>query len=125
MAPGISTSHRPPRMGATHGASSRRLKEAYVDITPFISSLVTIVIAIVGGYVAMKNANNANFTELKVQIASLSTQLTDLKADVEKHNQVVERTYRVETDLHTAFKRIDELKERDEKLEQKIEKFHG
>ena len=96
-----------------------------MDITPFISSIVTIVIAIVGGYVAMKNANNANFTELKVQIASLSTQLTDLKADVEKHNQVVERTYRVETDLHTAFKRIDELKERDEKLEQKIEKFHG
>ena len=95
-----------------------------VDITPYIGSIVTIAIAIVGGYVAMKNANNANFTELKVQIAKLSQQVDDLKGDVEKHNQVVERTIKVENSLDAAWHRIDELKETDKEITQKIEKLH-
>lgn len=104
-------------------ASSR--KGEGVDITPYIGSIVTVIVAIVGGYVAMKNANNEKFNALSVQIASLSQQVTGLKEDVEKHNGAVERTYKLESDVHTAFKRIDELKTRDEKLEARIEKFHG
>ena len=96
-----------------------------MDFTPYIGSIVTVIVAIVGGYVAMKNANNEKFNALSVQIAALSQQVSDLKDDVEKHNSVVERVYKLETDMHTAYKRIDESKERDEKLEQKIEKFHG
>lgn len=111
-------------VGQFNWKRTHRKKVGGVDITPYIGSIVTIIIAIVGGYVAMKNANNANFTELKVQIAALAQQVADLKEDVEKHNSVVERTYRVETDLHTAFKRIDELKERDDKIEGRIEKLH-
>ena len=95
-----------------------------MDITPYLSPLVAAVIAIVGAYVAMKNANNAKFEALSIQIAKLTQQITDLRSDVEKHNNVVERTFVVETNLHTAFKRIDELKERDEKIEAKIEKLH-
>ena len=95
-----------------------------MDITPYIGSIVTVVIAIVGGYVAMKNANNEKFNELSVQIATIQTKVDDLRRDVEKHNDVVERTHKLEADLHTAFKRIDELKERDEKIEQRIEKLH-
>ena len=96
-----------------------------MDISPYISSIVAAVIAIVGAYVAMKNANNAKFEALSVQIAQLSQQVVDLRADVEKHNSIVERTYIVETNLHTAFKRIDELKAEDEKIAAKIEKLHG
>lgn len=92
-----------------------------MDITPYISPIVAAVIAIVGAYVAMKNANNAKFEQLSVQIAALSTQVTDLKDQVEKHNTVIERTYKLESDMNTAFKRIDELKARDDKLESKIE----
>jgi cell division protein FtsB len=44
---------------------------------------------------------------------------------VEKHNQIIERVYKLESDNVTAFKRIDELKARDDKLEQKMEKLHG
>jgi predicted nucleic acid-binding Zn-ribbon protein len=95
-----------------------------VDITPYIGSIVTVIIAIVGGYVAMKNANNEKFSALSVQIASLSQQVTDLKEDVEKHNGVMEREYKLESDVHTAFKRIDELKDRDEKIEARIERLH-
>jgi len=96
-----------------------------VDITPYIGSIVTVIVAIVGGYVAMKNANNEKFNALSVQIASLSQQVTDLKEDVEKHNGAVERTYKLESDMHTAYKRIDELKAADEKLEARIDKFHS
>ena len=95
-----------------------------MDISPYISPIVAAVIAIVGAYVAMKNANNAKFESLSIQIATLSQQMADLRADVEKHNSVIERTYKLETDMHTAYKRIDELKERDEKIEAKIEKLH-
>ncbi|MBQ9003049.1 MAG: hypothetical protein IJ087_14445 [Eggerthellaceae bacterium] len=93
-----------------------------MDITPYISSIVTVLVAVVGAYVAMKNANNQKFQELSVQIAHLSTQVEDLKEQVEKHNSIVERTFKLESDMHTAFKRIDELKERDDKLEAKIER---
>ena len=96
-----------------------------MDITPYIGSIVTVIIAIIGGYVAMKNAMNAQLNALSVQIAALSQQVTDLKEDVEKHNGAIERTYKLESDMHTAYKRIDELKERDEKLEAKIEKLHS
>ena len=96
-----------------------------MDITPFIAPGVSVLIAFVVGYVAMKNANNEKFNALSVQIATLQQAVNDLKGDVEKHNNVVERTGKLEADLNTAFKRIDELKERDERLEGKIEKFHG
>ena len=95
-----------------------------MDITPYIGSIVTVIVAIVGGYVAMKNANNEKFSALSIQIASLSQQVTDLKADVEKHNGVMEREYKLESDMHTAFKRIDELKARDDKIEAKIDRLH-
>ena len=96
-----------------------------MDITPYVSAIVTAVIAIVGGYVAMKNANNAKLEALSVQIATLSTQICDLKEQVEKHNGVIERTYRLETEMNTAFKHIDALRERDDKIEQRMEKLHG
>lgn len=43
--------------------------------------------------------------------ALLSYRMEQLEKKVEKHNQVVERTYKIEKDLNTAFMRIDELKE--------------
>ena len=95
-----------------------------MDLTPFISPAVTVLVAIVGAYVAMKNANNQKFAEIMVKLAELSTQVSDLKEDVEKHNSVVERTAVNERDIKTAFHHIDELKDRDEKIEAKIEKLH-
>ena len=43
--------------------------------------------------------------------ALLSYRMEQLEKKVEKHNQVIERTYKIEKDLNTAFIRIDELKE--------------
>jgi len=92
-----------------------------MDITPYVGSIVTIVIAIVGGYVAMKNANNQRFLELSTQIATLMAKVDDLKDTTEKHNQVMERTFHLESDMTTAFKRIDELKAKDERIEDKLD----
>ena len=90
-----------------------------MDITPYVGSIVTVVIAIVGGYVAMKNANNEKFNELSIQIATITTKVDDLRRDVEKHNDVVERTAKLESDLHTAFKHIDEHRSEIKQLDEK------
>lgn len=91
-----------------------------MDLTPYIGPVVTALVFVVGSYVAMKNANNEKFNTLSVQIATLTTQVSDLKAETEKHNRVIERTYKLETDVKTAFKRIDELKEADLRIQQQI-----
>ena len=94
-----------------------------MDITPYISPVVTVIVAIVGAYIAMKNANNAKFEQLSTQIASLTVKVDSIKEDVERHNSIVERTYKLESDVHTAFKRIDDLKETDKRLEDKLSSF--
>ena len=90
-----------------------------MDITPYVGSIVTIVVAIVGGYVAMKNANNQKFNELSIQIATVTTEVRDLRKDVEKHNNLVERTAGLERDLNTAFKHIDNQRDELRRLDEK------
>ena len=87
-----------------------------MDMTPWIAPAVSVAIAVIGAYIAMKNANNAKFEEIKVQNAEQYAMLKALKEQVEKHNGVIERTYGLEHDMKTAFLRIDELKEADAKL---------
>ena len=84
-----------------------------MDFTPFIAPLVTAIIAAAGTYAAISS-----------RLTRLETMIVDLRRDVEKHNQVVERTFKLEVDMSTAFKRIDELKARDDKLESKMEALH-
>lgn len=95
-----------------------------MDLTPWISPIVTVVVAIVGAYIAMKNANNQKFEEIKVQNAEQTAMLKSLKEQVEKHNGVIERTFKIEADLNTAFKHIDRLREQDEKISERMEKLH-
>ena len=84
-----------------------------MDITPYVGTIVTVLIAFGGTYAMMSS-----------RLTKLETLIVDLRRDVEKHNNVIERTHKLEADLNTAFKRIDELKARDEKIEAKMEKLH-
>jgi len=95
-----------------------------VDFTPYIGSIVTVIIAILGFYGAITTRMTRMETKVDDMKDHIDAKVDDLKEQVEKHNRVVERTYGLERDLNTAFKRIDELKERDEKIEQRIEKLH-
>lgn len=84
-----------------------------MDITLYIGPIVTVVVAAVSFY-GMVSA----------RLARTEQQITDLMKSVERHNGVIERTFKLESDMNTAYKRIDELKARDEKIEQRIEKLH-
>ena len=52
--------------------------------------------------------------------AIVKVKIEELEKHVNKHNEVVERTYTVERDLATYWSKYDELKERLVALEKKI-----
>ena len=81
-----------------------------MDITPYVGTIATVIIAF-GAFYGAVNA----------RLARTEQKLDDLTQQVEKHNAVMERTYRLESDMATAYKRIDELKEKDTRIEDKLE----
>lgn len=75
-------------------------------IVPALSALLSAASAVGGVYVAISN-----------RLSVLETKMDALSDKVEKHNSVIERTYKLETDAATAWKRHDELADRVERLE--------
>lgn len=69
-------------------------------IAPFIGPILAGIGAGVGVYVATSN-----------RLAVLETKMDDLRDKVEKHNSMIERTYKLECDEDTQWKRIDEMRE--------------
>lgn len=53
------------------------------------------------------------------RLTRLETKMDELAKKVEKHNSIVERTYRLETEQETAWKRHDELSDRVTRLEER------
>lgn len=53
------------------------------------------------------------------RLTRLETKMDDLTQRVDKHNSIVERTYRLETEQETAWKRHDELSDRVARLEER------
>lgn len=84
-----------------------------MDFTPYIGTAVTIVIAFLSFYGA-----------IAARFSRMETKVDNLAAQVEKHNSVVERTAVLERDMKTAYHHIDELKDRDEKIETRIDRLH-
>lgn len=72
-----------------------------MDITPYIGTIVTVVIAVGSVYAAISS-----------RLTRLETMIDTLTKTVDKHNQVVERTFKLETEVENIYHRIDELKER-------------
>lgn len=75
-------------------------------IVPALSALLSAASVAGGVYVAISN-----------RLSVLETKMDVLSDKVEKHNSVIERTYKLETDAATAWKRHDELADRVERLE--------
>lgn len=75
-------------------------------IGPIASGIVSAIVAAFGCYVAMTN-----------RLTRLETMIESLTKETEKHNQVIERTYKMESDLATSFKRLDEIRARVDRLE--------
>ena len=49
----------------------------------------------------------------------VKVKIEELEKKVDKHNQVIERTYKLESDVKTVFTKIDEERTRIERLENK------
>ena len=70
-----------------------------MDITPYIGTIVTVIIAVGATYAAISS-----------RLTKLETLIEDLRRDVEKHNNVVERTYGLEADMKAVQVDIQNLK---------------
>lgn len=73
-----------------------------------ITSLIGIIPAILVAIVSI--ISNNQIVKVKIE---------ELEKKVDKHNNIIERTYKLESDVETAFKRIDEERKRIERLEDK------
>lgn len=73
-------------------------------IGPIASGVISAVLAAVGCYVAVTN-----------RLTKLETMIADLRADVERHNSIVERTYRTEQDITNIYHRVDRIEGRCER----------
>lgn len=70
-----------------------------MDITPYIGTIVTVVIAVGGVYAAISS-----------RLTRLETMIEILAKSVEKHNNVETRTAKNETEITNIYHRLDELK---------------
>lgn len=77
-----------------------------MDITPYIGTIITVLIAVCSVYAAISS-----------RLTKTETLIADLRRDVEKHNQVIERTYALEadmkavkTDIANIYHKFDDFK---------------
>lgn len=71
-----------------------------MDITPYLGTIVTVIIAVGGVYAAISS-----------RLTRLETMIETLTKAVDKHNHVVERTLKLETEVDNIYHRIDDMKE--------------
>ena len=71
-----------------------------MDITPYVGTIVTVIIAVGSVYAAIAS-----------RLTRLETKIETLTQTTEKHNNVIERTYKLETEVSNIYHRIDEMKE--------------
>lgn len=81
-----------------------------LDLNTLVAPLVTALLTALGVWMSMSN----QVTAIKVEISNLTKQ-------VEKHNSTVERTYKLESDSATMWRRIDELRQEVGRVEDKVD----
>lgn len=92
-----------------------------MEWTSLISPIVSALVAVFGAYAATKRAAedrereqerrmNEYQIEVSSSIAEVKTEIRLLSDRVEKHNNVMERTTALETEVANLYHRIDELK---------------
>lgn len=70
-----------------------------MDITPYVGTIATVIIAVGGVYAAIAS-----------RLTRLETLIETLAKTVEKHNNVEGRTLKCETEITNIYHRLDELK---------------
>lgn len=71
-----------------------------MDITPYLGSIITIILAVVGVYAAFST-----------RITKLETLIEVMQKSLNENNELNARVYKIESDLRTVWLRIDSLKD--------------
>ena len=66
--------------------------------------------AIIVGVLAFFGTALTSWTTINKVVAVLEEKISNLQNAVNKHNQVIERTYRLESEVESALTHIDELR---------------
>jgi 5-bromo-4-chloroindolyl phosphate hydrolysis protein len=74
-----------------------------------LSAVITAVVSAVSVYVSLNS-----------RIAVIETKIDTLSKRVEKHNNMVERTYILERDVKTIFNQLEDIKQDIHNLEQRV-----
>ena len=70
-----------------------------MDFTPYLGTIVTVIITVGGVYVA-----------IATRLTRLETLIETLGKSVEKHNNVESRTTRLEAEVENIYQKLNELK---------------
>lgn len=70
-----------------------------IDLSAFIGPILSAICAFSGSWLAFSN-----------KIAQLEVMVQNLTSEVNKHNKVIERTYRLEERMDGALHSLDEVK---------------
>ena len=81
-----------------------------MEWTRLISPVVSAILAIFGAYQAVKRTADERERKYADSIARLETKMDLLSERVEKHNNIIERTYKLETEVDNIYHRFDDLK---------------
>ena len=79
-----------------------------MDITPYLGSIITIVLAVVGVYAAFST-----------RITKLETLIEVMQKTLNENSEQNARIYKIESELKTVWLRIDSLKESIQELQEK------
>lgn len=71
-----------------------------IIVAPIVSAIVAAIASAFGVYVAITN-----------RLTKLETLIDTLRSEVEKHNSIVERTYKAEQDITNIYHRLDRLEQ--------------
>lgn len=85
----------------------------------------TIIVALITGGLALAGTLGGSYLANRKSAALIAYRLEQLEAKVQAHNNVIDRTYRLEEHNKVQDEKIAVANHRIEDLEQKMEKHHG
>jgi len=80
------------------------------ELIPLLSPLVSALVAVFGAYQAVKRTADERERKYADSIARLETKMDVLSERVEKHNNLIERMTKAETEIDNLYHRYDDLK---------------
>jgi hypothetical protein len=81
-----------------------------MEWTVLVSPIVSALIAVFGAYQAVKRTADERERKYADSIARLETKLDLLSDRVDKHNNLIERTYKLESDVEHLQSDVHDIK---------------